>query len=60
MLDIEQARLDAVDAVIAVDGWCEKLSDANCKHCPIVCFVADSNEDLLRKAKEWRAEHADA
>jgi hypothetical protein len=60
MLDIEKARLDAVDAIIAADGWCEKLPSANCQHCPILCFVADSNEDLLRKAKEWRARHADA
>ena len=58
MPDIEKARLDVVDATIAVDGWCEKLPSANCQHCPILCFVADSNEDLLRKAKEYLASQA--
>lgn len=58
MLDIEQARLDAVKAVEAVQGWCEKLPSENCQHCPILCFVADSNEDLLRKAKEYLASQA--
>lgn len=58
MLDIEKARIDAVDAIIAADGWCEKLPNANCQHCPILCFVADSNEDLLRKAKEYLSSQA--
>jgi hypothetical protein len=58
MIDIEKARLDAVDAIIAADGWCEKLPSSNCKHCPILCFVANNNEDLLRKAKKYLSSQA--
>lgn len=48
----------AVQAILAVDGECEKLSDKNCKFCPIVCYVDDSNEDIARKAGEWIRENA--
>jgi hypothetical protein len=48
----------AVQAILAVDGWCEKLPSENCKHCPILCFVADSNDILVDKAREWIKENA--
>ena len=47
----------AIQAILAVDGWCEKLPDSNCKVCPLLCFVDDANDVIARKAREWLKEN---
>ena len=53
MVDTSQARLHAVEAIIANDGDCQPLP--TCKNCPIACLTSDSTVEILAKAKEWLA-----
>jgi hypothetical protein len=47
----------AVQAVLVVDGYCEKLPMSNCRVCPVPCDPNDANDVIARKAREWLAEN---
>ena len=53
--DVDALKMQTVEAIIAAKGDCS--GDISCCYCPIDCKEGDKDEDILRKARRWKAEH---